>query len=166
MKKKIITLSTFIAIFTITMFVLIYLCFFADKQFLDLGYSNQDIKLFHKYQIENKITKYNQSFVYSLHSADFNEKNLDYYLLFDGQLDYTDSINKLASMYSLEQIKQIKTVLSSDEAVELIETDKIENIESFIQLFSKGYSIKDSVILANNIDKEQLSKFLEIKLEN
>ena len=59
MKKKIITLSTFIAIFTITMFVLIYLCFFADKQFLDLGYSNQDIKLFHKYQIENKITKYN-----------------------------------------------------------------------------------------------------------
>lgn len=148
------------------MFVLIYLCFFADKQFLDLGYSNQDIKLFHKYQIENKITKYNQSFVYSLHSADFNENNLDYYLLFDGQLDYTDSINKLASMYSLEQIKQIKTVLSSDEAVELIETDKIENIESFIQLFSKGYSIKDSVILANNIDKEQLSKFLEVKLEN
>ena len=71
MKKKIITLSTFIAIFTITMFVLIYLCFFADKQFLDLGYSNQDIKLFHKYQIENKITnekraKYNQTFTFKL----------------------------------------------------------------------------------------------------
>ncbi|MGN1398915.1 MAG: M15 family metallopeptidase [Erysipelotrichaceae bacterium] len=166
MKKKIITLSSFIVVLTITLFVLIYLCFFSDKYFKNLGYTNQDIKLFHKYKIENQITQYNQSFVYALHSNDFNEKNIDYYLLFDGQLDYTDSINSLAEMYTLQQMQQIKAVLTSDQTVELIETDKIENIDSFIQLYNKGYGIKESVILANNIGSDQLSQFLTIKLED
>ncbi|MDO4378788.1 MAG: M15 family metallopeptidase [Erysipelotrichia bacterium] len=161
-KKKITIMSIAIAILSVSLIVLIYFGFFADKHYKDLGYTNQDIKLIHQYQLENEIKDYNHSLVYALHSADFQEKNIHYYLLFNSQIDYTECINKLAQNYSLNDLKELLTVLNYDEAAELIEYEKINNISFFQQVKNKGYNTGDSVIIANSLDENSLKSFLSL----
>lgn len=161
-KKKITILSSVIVLLCISLSILIYLCFFSDKYFSDLGYSKQQIKLIHQYQLEDEIKQYNQSLIYALNSENFDEKNIRYYLLFNSQIDYTDSINRLANIYTLAELKQIMTVLDYDQTVELIEYEKINNISAFTQIVEKGYSVKDATSLANNLSDDNLEKFLAI----
>ncbi len=161
-KKKITVMSIAIVILSISLIVLTYFGFFADKRYKNLGYTNQDIKLIHQYQLENEIKDYNQSLVYALHSADFQEKNIHYYLLFNSQIDYTECINKLAQNYSLDDLKELLAVLNYDEAAELIEYEKINNISFFKQVKNKGYNTGDSVIIANSLDENSLNSFLSL----
>ena len=60
-----------------------------------MGYSYDEIKLLHQYDLSDKVDHYHQSLLYALTSKDFMEKNIDYYLLFESQMDYTNTINQL-----------------------------------------------------------------------
>ncbi len=161
-KKKITIMSIVIALLSISLSVLIYLCFFADKYLTDLGYTKQQVKLIHQYQLEDEIKEYNQSLIYALNSEDFNEKNIHYYLLFNSQIDYTDSINKLSELYSISELKEILTILDYDQTVELVDYDKISNIANFKKLIDKQYTVKDSVSLTNTLAEDALEKFLTL----
>lgn len=161
-KKKITIMSIVIALLSISLSVLIYLCFFADKYLTDLGYTKQQVKLIHQYQLEDEIKEYNQSLIYALNSEDFNEKNIHYYLLFNSQIDYTDSINKLSELYSISELKEILTILDYDQTVELVDYDKISNIANFEKLVDKQYTVKDSVSLTNTLAEDALEKFLTL----
>lgn len=161
-KKKIIIMSIVIFMLCISLSALIYLCFFSDKYFKDLGYTNQDIKSIRQYHLEEEITEYNQSLIFALHSEYFSEKNISYYLLFNSQIDYTDCINKIAQKYTVDEVKELLTVLNNDEAAELSEYAKINDINSFIQLKNKGYNVSDSIALDKILNEESMKLFLSL----
>ncbi len=158
-KTKITTLSIIAAILTVSLVGLIYLNFFKDKALKDMGYSYDEIKLLHQYDLSDKVDHYHQSLLYALTSKDFDEKNIDYYLLFESEMDYTAIINQLALKYSLEDCQTLLQFLDIHDVIELDDHDKIENLNAFKTMIVQGYSLFSSATLINSIDDETISLF-------
>ena len=158
-KNKIIILSVIVALLTISLTGLIYLTFFKDSKLKAMGYSYDEIKLLHQYDLSDKVDHYHQSLLYALTSKDFMEKNIDYYLLFESQMDYTNTINQLADKYSLDNCRLLLQILDIHDVMELDDYNKIENLDNFKILIDKGYTLFSTATLTNNIDNDTLELF-------
>ncbi len=158
-KTKITTLSIIAALLTVSLTGLIYLNFIKDKHLKDMGYSYDEIKLLHQYDLTDKVDHYHQSLLYALTSVDFDEKNLDYYLLFESEMDYTNVINQLALKYTLQECQTLFQFLDIHEVVELVDYEKIENLDNLETLITQGYTLFSAVTLTNAVDDETLSLF-------
>ncbi len=169
-KTKITILSIIVAILTVSLSGLIYLNFFKDNKLKAMGYSHDEIKLLYQYDLTDKVDHYHQSLLYALTSKDFNEKNLDYYLLLESELDYTNTINEIANKYDLKQCQSLLEVLNVHDVIELEDYDKIENLEGLKSLIKQGYSLFSSAHLVNQVDDDTLqiftSEFNQEKADN
>jgi len=165
-KAKIIILSIINIALAGALAFLIYIAFIADASFTKMGYSYSDITLIKKYQLEDKLTEYNQTVVYAINSVDFKEKNIDYYLLFNNQIDYTGIINELATKYSVADLKKLKSFISEDELIELVDEEPIKNIDNFKALLDLGYDFETSLTLIGSLDDEAVNAILTLPVLN
>lgn len=169
-KTKIIILSVITAILTLSLTGLIYLTFFKDSELKAMGYSYDEIKLLHQYDLTEKVDHYHQSLLYALTSKDFTEKNIDYYLLLESQMDYTNIINQLADKYSLDDCKLLLQILDIHDVMALVDYDKIENLDNFKTLIAKEYTLSSAATLITSVDDETLKLFTaeldQIKADN
>lgn len=165
-QTKIIFLSVVNVLLGCVLIFLIYIALIRDANFKKMGYSYSDIHLIKKYQLEDKISEYNQSFVYALNSADFDIKKIDYYLLFNSPIDYTKVINDLADLYSIDEMVSLSTLLSQEQLIELVDHEKVTSISSFKALLDKRYDFDQAVLLVNHLDDGALNELLKLPVLN
>ncbi|MGI6608063.1 MAG: M15 family metallopeptidase [Erysipelotrichaceae bacterium] len=158
-KTKIIILSVTVALLTASLVCLIYLTFIKDNNLKAMGYSYDEIRLLNQYDLTDKVDHYHQSLIYALTSKDFDKNNIDYYLLLESQMDYTNIINQLAVKYDLKQCRTLLGFLNIHEIIELDDYDKIENLDNLRILISKGYSLSSAATLITRVDEETLTLF-------
>ena len=158
-KTKITILSVVVAILTISLAGLLYLTFIKDSKLKAMGYTYDEIKLLHQYDLAEKVDHYHQSLLYALTSKDFQQKNLDYYLFLESQMDYTSIINQLADKYDLQQCQTLLQFLDVQDIIELDDYDKIENLTDFKTLINNGYTLFSAVTLTNSVDSETIRLF-------
>ncbi len=159
---KIYVLSFFIVVFITVLAFASYITFFADADLHNLGYSYSEIRLLRKYELEEEVTTYNKSLTYALNSTEFNENNLDYYLLFNSEMDLTRVCNNLAAYYTVDEVEDFLTYLTQDEVEQLADCAEISDISLFRQLYEKGYDLTASVELTNSLPDSSVEIFLSL----
>ena len=158
-KTKIKILSVIVALLTVSLAGLIYLSFFKDSKLKAMGYTYEQIKLLHQYDLSDRVDHYHQSLLYALTSKDFDEKNIEYYLLLESEMDYTSIINQLAVKYDLQECQTLFQFLDIHDLISLNDYPKIENLNNFETLVLCGYTPFSALTLTNQVDDETLQLF-------
>lgn len=142
----------------------IYLSFFSFPKLRDLGYKNKEIYLIAKSKIANKVEEYNPCLLYSLNSGHCDLKKADYYLLFNGEFDYTECINALADLYSVDEIKQLQQFLTDDQIMQISVSPKANNIANLQKCYQKEYTLQQSIELSNSLNDYSINTLLTFDL--